>query len=295
MKVLGVARGAGTVFDFLGGDARFRRNRLEIVQCGKFSQQRLLSRVSRLLREKLTKQLKSLSVGPAFCRPHGERPARVTTHSPSRPRPPAMERARGPRCRCGLGPSNLGRQVPLGLPDHAALGVSARRARVRQPRRAEGRREPRGAALPGELSRPVRRGELPRAARRLSDRVPGPRHRHHHDDAAASVGDADRGNDPQASSRSQAHPRRAARHAGLFGEEARSEARRRERPRPSLGGAARSRLRRAVQRRRRACDLRGAQGRRAEGDRRRRSEGRTVSRPTRCSPKARCRRGTWSI
>ena len=100
--------------------------------------------------------------------------------------------------------------------------------------------------------------------------------RHHHDDAAVAGGDADRGDDPQASARSQAHSRRAARHAGLFGEEARSKARRRERPRPSLGGAARSRVRRAVQRRRRACDLRGAQGGRAEADRRRRSQGRTV-------------------
>src|SRR3954468_24612031 len=41
-----------------------------------------------------------------------------------------------------------------------------------------------------------------------------------------------------------------------------------------LGGAARSRVRCAVQRRRRAGDLRGAQGRSAEGDRRRRSQGR---------------------
>ena len=200
-----------------------------------------------------------------------------------------MERAGGPGH-----PAVLGGQGPLGLPDHAAIGLPAGRARVRQPRHPEGRGEPRGAELPRQFPRSVRRRELSGAARGLSDRLPGRGGRHHHDHAAASLRDADRRDRAAAASRPEAHPRRPARHAGLFGEETRSPARHRKRPRPSLGGAARSRVRRAVQRRRRACDLRGAEGRCAEGGRRRRSEGRPVPDRPDVHRRRRCRRAIWS-
>ena len=78
----------------------------------------------------------------------------------------------------------------------------------------------------GQFPRPVRRRELSRAAGGLSRRLPGRGGRYHRHDAAASGGDADRRHDPAAAAGSEADPRRPACHAGLFGAQARSQARR---------------------------------------------------------------------